>query len=218
LTSIEIFAAVLGFTAVLLTIRRNVWCWPIGLGQVVLYIAVFYQAKLYSDMLLHVVYVALQFYGWAAWLASRRGPRIVGAGVGSAAGRDLPEPTVRVERMTSGQFAAAIVVCIAGTAVIGWSMQRFTDAAAPYADAFIAATSLVAQGLLAKRQLQNWWLWIAVDVVAVVVFTQRELYPTAGLYGVFLIMAVYGAVAWRRSLLNGERSPNWLTSAERATQ
>jgi nicotinamide riboside transporter PnuC len=57
-----------------------------------------------------------------------------------------------------------------------------------------------------------------VDVVAVVVFTQRELYPTAGLYGVFLIMAVYGAVAWRRSLLNGERSPNWLTSAERATQ
>jgi len=187
LNNIELVAAACGFLAVALTIYRSIWCWPVGLVQVVLYISVFYDAKLYSDAILHVIYIGLQFYGWHQWRqASRNG---------------LQEPNaVRVERLSVVGTGLALATCAALTLSIGWLMSTFTDADWPFADAFIAGTSLVAQYLLAKRQLQNWYLWIVVDVVAVFVFSAKALYPTAILYGLFLIMAVTGAIVWHRRL------------------
>jgi nicotinamide mononucleotide transporter len=187
LSTIEWVAAVCGFLAVALTIYRSVWCWPVGLVQVVLYISVFYDAKLYSDAILHVIYIGLQFYGWHQWRqASQCGLKELHA--------------VRVESLSVVGTGLALATCAGLTLSIGWLMSTFTDADWPFADAFIAGTSLVAQYLLAKRQLQNWYLWIVVDVVAVFVFYAKSLYPTAILYGLFLIMAVTGAIVWHRRL------------------
>jgi nicotinamide mononucleotide transporter len=187
LSNIELVAATCGFIAVALTIYRSIWCWPVGLVQVVLYISVFYDAKLYSDALLHVIYIGLQFYGWHQWRqASRSGQQDFHA--------------VRVESLNRVGTGLALATCAALTLSIGWLMATFTDADWPFADAFIAGTSLVAQYLLAKRQLQNWYLWIVVDIVAVFVFSAKALYPTAILYGLFLIMAMTGAIVWHRRL------------------
>jgi nicotinamide mononucleotide transporter len=105
-----------------------------------------------------------------------------------------------VESLSRFATGLALATCATLTLSIGWLMATFTDADWPFADAFIAGTSLVAQYLLAKRQLQNWYLWIVVDVVALFVFSAKSLYPTAILYGLFLIMAVTGAIVWHRRL------------------
>lgn len=182
MTLIELIATIFGLLCVGLTIRQSIWCWPAGLVQVALYVCVFYEAKLYSDVLLHLVYVVLGIYGWYHWL--RGGPR---------------EDGLPVTRLAAMPFAGWLLVAAMGAAGLGYLMSRWTDASLPYWDAAIAAMSLVAQYLLARKVLQNWLLWIAVDVVAIGVYGAKGLYITTGLYAVFLVMATMGWFAWKRS-------------------
>lgn len=181
-TWLEIAATVFGLASVYLTTRQSIWCWPTGLVMVSLYVVIFFHAKLYSDTLLQVVYIFVQFYGWFHW---RRGG---GPGSGLA-----------VSRLTPAGMAAWVLVSILGAAVLGSVMAWKTDAAFPYADAAIASMSLVAQWLMARKVLENWHFWIAVDVLAIVVYLGKDLYLTTGLYAVFLGLCVYGLREWRRS-------------------
>ena len=185
MSPIEIVATVFGLASVALTIRRSIWCWPAGLVQVVLYVWVFYRAKLYSDVGLHVVYIVLQLYGWHHWLRGRREPGAVGA--------ELP-----ITRLSAAGWAAAAGAGAVGSVALGPVMARYTDAALPYWDAAVVGLSLVAQTLLARKVLENWLFWITVDVLAVGVYATKKLYPTTVLYAVFLVMAVLGWLAWRK--------------------
>ena len=178
---IEWAAALFGLLSVYYTIREHVWCWPTGLVQVVLYVAVFYQARLYADTFLQVVYIGLQFYGWHEWLHG--GPRQ----------SELP-----ISRTTPRLSLLLLALSAAGTAGMGYAFQRYTGAALPYWDSAITALSLAAQWMLARKLLENWLFWIAVDVLAVGVYAYKRLYPTTGLYAVFLVMAVIGYRQWRK--------------------
>ena len=181
----EAVAVVFGAAAVALTIRQSLWCWPLGLVQVALYVYVFYQARLYSDMVLHVIYVVLQVYGWYRWRSGERGSA-------------LPVSYLSLTERAGWAMAIALAASVWGEA-----MLRYTDAAAPRADAFIAAASLAAQYLLAIKKLENWIVWIVVDVVAIAVYWSRDLRLTSGLYGVFLGLCVLGLVEWRKAYERG---------------
>jgi len=180
---LEIVAVVFGLLCVVLTVKLSVWCWPAGLIQVTLYIAIFIDARLYSDVGLHVIYVGLNVYGWWRWA--------VGRPVGS------PLPVRRADRGPAVAWLAAAAVA---TAALGYSMQTYTDADLPYWDAAIAVFSLVAQYAMTGKVLESWLVWVAVDVLAIGVYASKGLYLTAGLYGVFLGLAVTGYFVWRRSL------------------
>ena len=182
MTAIEVIASLFGLLCVWLTVRQNIWCWPIGLVMVSLYVWIFYQAKLYSDMGLQVVYIVLQIYGWIHWL--RGGPR----------DSDLP-----VTRLSGNRIAFWIIVAVACTVLLGGGMARWTDAAIPYWDATTTVLSLIAQYLLARKVLENWLFWILVDVLAIGIYAVKELYITAGLYAVFLGLATWGWLAWKAS-------------------
>jgi len=182
---IEITAAAFGAACVWLTVRQNIWCWPTGLVMVALYILIFYEAKLYSDMGLQVIYVVLQIYGWRHWL--RGGPRHED---------DLP-----VTGLSGPGRAAWAATALAGTAALGYATANWTDAALPYPDAFITALSLVAQWLMARKVWESWLGWITVDLVAIPVYASKSLYLTAGLYTLFLALATAGLLAWRKDLL-----------------
>ena len=182
MTAIEVIASLFGLLCVWLTVRQNIWCWPIGLVMVSLYVWIFYKAKLYSDMGLQVVYIVLQIYGWIHWL--RGGPR----------DSDLP-----VTRLSGNRIAFWIIVAVACTVLLGGGMARWTDAAIPYWDATTTVLSLIAQYLLARKVLENWLFWILVDVLAIGIYAVKELYITAGLYAVFLGLATWGWLAWKAS-------------------
>lgn len=183
MSPVEVIAVAFGLLSVWLTTRQSIWCWPTGLVQVALFLFVFWDAKLYSDVILHAVYVVLQVYGWVYWT------------IGGASRTALP-----VTRLHPVVAVAWVGVVGVGTLAWGYGMASFTDAALPYWDAGIAVASLVAQYLMTRKYLENWLVWMVVDVVAVGVYAGKGLYLTAGLYAVFFVLCVLGLVSWVKSM------------------
>jgi nicotinamide mononucleotide transporter len=183
MSGLELFAAALGVIAVWLTVKQNPWCWPIGLVMVLVYSWIFFDVKLYSDMLLQVIYAALQLYGWWQW--SRRGDARPGRKV-----------TYLESRSVWASVAWGAIVSLA----LGAGMAHFTDAAQPWLDATLTGFSLVAQVWMAQKRVQCWPLWILLDVIFVGLFVYKDLYLTAALYALFTLLAVQGWREWRTDL------------------
>jgi nicotinamide mononucleotide transporter len=179
---LEIIAVALGIANVGLLVRRSVWNFPFGMAMVALYSAIFWQARLYGEAGLQLFFFAVQAWGWRLWV--RAGGLV---------------QMVRVSWMSWRARAASLAVVAIASLAIGSAMARLTDAALPYADATIAAASVVAQVLLAMRRIENWALWIAIDVLSIGVYLDRALYLTAGLYVVFLLLASAGLIAWAKA-------------------
>jgi nicotinamide mononucleotide transporter len=182
-SKLELAAAIVGALSVYLSVRQNIWSWPTGIVNVAIYAIVFYDAKLYADMGLQVVYAALSVYGWYEWLHG---------------GENRTELTVTRTGTPLGLLLAGTAV--AGAGLLGVILQRVTDAALPFLDSFLSSTSLVAQWMMTRKKLENWLVWIFVDVLYVGMFIYKHLYVTAALYAVFLGLAVRGYVDWRRSM------------------
>lgn len=184
---LEIIAVALGIANVGLLVRRSIWNYPFGMAMVALYFVIFREARLYGEATLQVFFFFVQGWGW--WLWARAG--------GLAR-------MVTVTWMGWPARAAGLALVLASSLGIGWAMAHYTDAALPYADAAIAGASVVAQLLLAMRRVENWALWIAIDVLSIWVYINRELYLTAGLYVVFLGLAIAGLLAWAKAAREGE--------------
>ena len=189
MSPLELVAALVGALSVWLSVRQKIWSWPTAIVNVVLYAIVFYEAKLYADMGLQVVYAILSIYGWYEWLYG-------GAG----------HTELRVSRTGPRLGVLLALIAAAGSALLGIFLHRETDAALPFMDSFLSSTSLVAQWMMTKKLLENWLVWIGVDVLYVGMFVFKGLYLTAGLYAVFLALAAKGYIDWRRSMA-GEQSP-----------
>jgi nicotinamide mononucleotide transporter len=183
-STVEIIAALLSLIAIILVVKRSLWNYPFGIAGVLLYVQVFYEAKLYSDALLQIYFVVLQFYGWWNWTQHRDsgGLAIVG----------------RLD--ARGQLHAAFGVALI-TLALGFGMSRYTDAALPWWDASIAGLSVIAQILQSSRKLENWLLWIATNIIAIGVYFAKALYPTTILYIILLGLAVLGLQAWRKQVV-----------------
>jgi nicotinamide mononucleotide transporter len=180
---LELVAAVTGAISVWLSVRQNIWSWPTAIVNVVLYAMVFRDARLYADMGLQVIYAVLSLYGWYQWLYGGEG-----------------RTERRVARTPRRLGVVLAVIAAAGSALLGTLLRHATDAALPFMDSFLSSTSLVAQWMMTRKLLENWLVWIFVDVLYVGMFLFKELYLTAGLYAVFLGLAVRGYVDWRRSM------------------
>ena len=180
MSGLELFAAALGVIAVWLTVKQNPWCWPIGLVMVLLYSWIFFEVKLYSDMLLQVIYAALQLYGWWQW--TRAGEAHHGR---------------QVSQLDTQPMLFGLAVGAVGSLLLGAAMAHWTDAAQPWLDAALTGFSLVAQLWMARKYIQCWPLWIALDVIFVGLFVYKGMYLTAALYGIFMLLAVQGWREWR---------------------
>lgn len=184
--AIEITAAACGFLNVWLIIRRSIWNYPFGFAMVTIYAFVFYEYRLYSDALLQVYFFVVQIFGVWWWLNYRDSN-------GQVTVRALSGRAMAFYAVGGGVAAAAL----------GFVMAGWTDAALPYPDALTTVLSVIAQFLLARRYVQSWLVWIAVDVLAIAIYLSKGLYPTATLYLVFLVLAVIGLRAWRAAHRTG---------------
>src|SRR5215470_9599053 len=169
----EIIGAVIGLISVWLTVRQNIWCWPTGLIMVCLYLIVFYQAKLYADMGLQVVYIILQIYGWYEWLHG---------------GKD--QGKLDVSQVSIKMSLVLTVIGIVGTVALGYMLKSRTDASLPYWDSTATILSLIAQWMMAKKILENWFVWVTVDILSIGIYLYKELYFTTVLYAAFLVLAI----------------------------
>jgi nicotinamide mononucleotide transporter len=190
---LELAATALGFANQWLAIRQHIWCWPVGIGSVALFAAVFWDARLYADAGLQVVYIVLQLVGWARW-------RLHAAGL--AGRRSLLPVTALRWPARLGWVAAAL----AAGGALGAGLRAFTDAAAPFADATATALSLVGQWLQAHKVLDSWGFFIAGNGLFIALYLAKGLYATAALFAFLTAMAVVGIVRWRVSMHGARNS------------
>ena len=179
---LEAAAVLLTLASVVFQIYENIWGWPTTIAGVALYAVLFRQERLYADMGLQAVYIAIAVYRWYEWLHG-------GEGRGQRKVSNAPAK-VQIAAYVIGGFTAVL---------LGFFLRRTTNAALPFLDSTLTSYSLVAQWMLTKKYLENWLVWIAVDVVYVGMFIFKQLYMTSGLYVVFLFLCLRGWTEWRRS-------------------
>ncbi len=187
---LEALGLVFGLLCVWLLIRQSIWTWPTGIIYVLISLQIFYSARLYADLALHVFYLAVNIYGWYYWLY----------------GVPPGETQVPVTQSTTRLLILLLVgssVCIA---ISGTLFARYTDADLVYWDNTTTILSFVAMWLQTRKKLESWMFWLIVDVLATGVYVYKGLYFYSLLYLVYVGMAVSGFLAWRRSMLAHEVS------------
>jgi nicotinamide mononucleotide transporter len=181
-TWLEIVAVVLSLAMVFCNIREIHWGWPLAFAASLLYFALFWHHRLYGDASLQVFFAAVSLWGWWQWLRGHRAD-------GSA---------LRVSRLTRRGAGIAVALCALLWPATGLFLKTYTDTDVPWWDAFPTAVSLVAQFLLGRKFIENWLMWLVVDVVGVALFAYKGLWLTVGLYSVFVLLCVVGWREWKQ--------------------
>jgi nicotinamide mononucleotide transporter len=153
---------------------------------VILFVIVFYQTALFAEVILQTVYIIQGFYGWYNWSKIKDKP---------------PAP---ITKLTNKEKAGSTGIIVVLTAILYGGLTMFTNASIPFLDSFTSSISLVANWWLAKRKLENWHLWIFVDVFYVVMFLYKGLFIVAGLYVIFFLLAMYGLYKWKKEYYYGK--------------
>ena len=179
----EALAVVLAVAYLVLAIRQNVWCWVAAAISTTLYLFIMYDSKLYMQSLLQLYYLAMAAYGWYHW----RHPR--------TADGELP---VTVWPLRYHVLAIGTVFLLVW--VSAGLLQRYSDGALPYLDAFTAWGAVVTTFMVARKVLENWLYWFVIDSVSIGLYLDRELYFTVALFAFYLVMVVIGYRSWRASM------------------
>ena len=184
---LEIVAFISGLLSVWLTARMHVLNWPLGIVSVLCYLVLFLGAKLYADAALQVVYSLLGVYGWILWSRAMR------------AEHDLSRLTVVA--MPLRWWLVGVALTSMATILFALILARYTDSPVPWLDSLLTAASLLATWGQAKRDRISWWVWIAVDCIAVPLYWSRQLPLTSVLYLIFLVICFFGLRSWSRPAL-----------------
>jgi nicotinamide mononucleotide transporter len=180
-TPLELISFVLAILTVVLNIRENHWAWLFSILSSALYGVVFVNSRLYGDAGLQAVFVLVSVWGWYQWLR------------GGIAQRPL-----RVSGLAWRGWLGAMLVWLLGFAVLSVFLKNFTDTDVPHMDGFLTAGSLVGQFLLSRKKIENWLVWIAVDILYVGLYLYKDLHLTAFLYALFVLLAVLGWRTWHK--------------------
>lgn len=186
----ELIAVIVSVIAVVLTIKRHLWCWFFNFISYVLYTILFFQFKLYGETILQIFFMVVAVYGYMQWKK----------------GFDEQHQIV-ISNILFPNFIYQIVMAFIVGIFFGAILAYFTDAAVPWLDAQLAAFSLLATYWSTKKYIKTWSLWVLVDIIYVGMFIYKALYLTAGLYAAFVILAAMGWMQWKKIYMQqGEKS------------
>lgn len=185
ITWIEWFGTITGALCVYLAAKENILNWPVAILSVVTYIYIFYHAKLYGDTILQFYFLGTSFYGWYYWTY----------GKSDSLKSERPVSTLVLKDWL---IIAAILVVF--SILIGILLDKYTDTDVPYVDSFCTIVSFIAQYLMTRKKLENWLIWIFVDIVYIPLYIHKNLLATSVLYFVFLFIALQGYIDWKKTL------------------
>ena len=185
ITWIEWFGVITGALCVYLAAKEHILNWPVSILSVVTYIYIFYNAKLYGDTLLQFYFLGTAIYGWYYWT------------YGHLKSLQADRP---VSRIRNKDWLIIIVILGIGSFALGYILDTQTDTDVPYIDAFCTVTSFIAQYLLTRKKIENWLIWIFVDIIYIPLYIHKNLLATAVLYFIFVFIALQGYINWKTSL------------------
>ncbi len=180
---LEIFGTIIGLLYLWLEYKASIYLWIVGIIMPAIYIFVYHNAGLYADMGINVYYLFAAIYGWIVWQK------------GDSKKKELP-----IRRAPQRTYLPLTLVFIASFVLIGWVLIDYTDSTVPWLDSFTTALSIVGMWLLAKKYVEQWLAWIAVDVVSCGLYIYKGLDFTAVLYGLYSVIAIFGYYKWRKMM------------------
>jgi nicotinamide mononucleotide transporter len=189
---IELFGVLSGLIYIYFEIKASIYLWPVGIITAAFYIAVFFQAKFYADMGLQVYYLLIFIYGFYVWIKKDK-----------TACSD--KKVIHIRNITRKELVIYSIFRIVSYNIIYFILKNYTDSPLPAWDSFTTSLSIIATFMLAHKIIEQWWIWIVVNIVSLGLYIYKDLYMTAFLFIVYGIMAVVGFFEWKK-LQNEPRS------------
>ena len=186
---LDIVTTVLGLAYILLEYKASIWMWAVGFAMQALGIVLYYQKGLYADCGMEFYYLSMTVYGYWKWKTHPQPLSVEGGGIKSLL------PSLNKERLGVGLLIIATI-----WAAIYWLLVTFTNSNVPLADSFTTALSIVGIWALAHKYLEQWFIWIAVDVVTSVLYFYKDIPFKASLYALYVIIAIFGYIKWRKMI------------------
>ena len=185
----EWLAAVLGMAYVWLAAKESAWCWPAAFLSTLIYTLLFWQGQLPMQSLLNLYYLVMAVYGWQQWQKGRHSPHDV-------------EETLEISQKSLRFHLAFVVVGATLSFIFGLWMQIEKLSIAPFLDASVTIFSVMTTYLMVKKVLENWLYWLVIDTAAIILYWQNGYYPTVLMFAVYLVIAGYGYIEWRKAFIN----------------
>lgn len=185
--TIEIIGAAIGLLYLYLEYNASKWLWPVGVLMPVVYVWIFFQSKFYADMGINVYYFFASIYGWMRWTKHQ------------SEGSELP-----ISHTPRHYILPLSLIGTAVFAVIAFMLIRFTDSPVPYGDSFTTTLSILGMWLLARKHVEQWWLWFLVNIVSCGLYIWKGLYPTSILFAIYSVISLFGYFKWKR-MMNEEK-------------
>ena len=186
---IEILATITGLIYVIYSVQGKILLWLFGLVSSLLYVVVFYRSGIYALMSINMYYVIISIYGWFHWTFP-----------GSNTSKKLP-----ISRLKKKLGLYLLLLSLVFFGVIAFILKEFTNSDVVSGDAFITAFSITATWMLARKIMEHWLVWIVVDLIAMILYLSKELYPTVLLFLIYTVLAVVGFMEWNKQWKNQER-------------
>ena len=185
----EIIAVLASLTYVVLASREHRGCWPAAMLGSTIYVIVFFQYQLYMDSALNIFYVVMAIYGWLMWKNSQTEIDFVAA---------ASKEKTNIKKWRGIKHINAIAIIILLSAFSGFYLDNYTDAAYPYLDSLTTWSSFLATWMVVNKILETWLYWIVIDAASIYLYINKELYFTALLFGLYVIIATYGYLHWKK--------------------
>ncbi len=180
---LELIAFVLALGCVIGNIRQSLWGWPLAIASCFLYAHLFAHHRLFGDAGVQVFFAVMSAWAWWQWLVGKRDAQHVLS-------------PIRLERK---QRVGVALAWLAMWPVISLLLMRFTSSDVPWFDGFLTAGSVIGQVLLGRKYLENWGVWMVVNLGSIALFAMKGLMLTMVLYTIFLVCAVIGYRTWRKA-------------------
>lgn len=196
---LDITTTVLGLAYILLEYKASIWMWAVGAVMQLLGIVLYYQKGLYADCGMEFYYMTMTIYGFWRW-------------------KTHSNSSVKEENKNTSITHIPVQLALLWAAIffvlwfaIWWLLTTYTDSTVPVADAFTTALSLVGIWALAHKYLEQWFVWIAVDVVTCVLYFHKDIPFKASLYALYVVIAIFGYLRWRRMMAQKAFSKTYTT-------
>ena len=194
---LDITTTILGLAYILLEYKASIWMWAVGAVMQILGIVLYYQKGVYADCGMEFYYLAMTAYGYWKWKKDPPLPSLKGREEVSPLRGDLEGSITHIPSRIALYWGTLFLLL---WALIWWLLSTFTDSTVPVADAFTTSLSLIGIWALAHKYLEQWFVWIAVDIVTCVLYFHKDIPFKASLYGLYVIIAIFGYLRWRRMM------------------
>ena len=190
--ALEILGTIVGLAYLWLEYRASIYLWIASIIMPAIYLFVYYNAGLYADFGINIYYLVIAIYGWAAW---KYGFRLFGNN------DKLKSEELPISHTPTKIWLKIATIYAILQLVIAWILISFTDSSVPWADAFTTALSIIAMWMLARKYIEQWWVWFVVDVTSAALYIYKDLYFTAALYALYALIVFFGYRKWKQLMI-----------------